>query len=399
VNDWKPATVTGRGEPGAGRPWEPVKVKAGVTLRNRFVVAPMTTDSSHPDGTATESELSYIGRRAANEFAIGITSCAYVDVAGRAWQGIGAAGQAHLRSLRAVAEAFQSSGGLAMLQLYDAGRLADPRLVPAADIRAPSAVASSRPGALTPRAMSTGEVHELVEAFGRAAALGLRAGFDGVEIHGANHYAVHQFFSPRSNARTDDWGGSSTERMRFPLAVTAAVREALGQQQLLGYRVSPFENETGGYTLDDSVELCVRVRDLGADYIHISMDDFRRNSPMPEDRDWTSGVQTGRHGISPIGAIKDAVGPDCSVIASGGIKSLEDAHAALEAGADLIAVGRAVLIDPEWLTKLKDGRPSEVRHEIPSEGGRIGSTLTIPDRMVQYLLSRPGWIPRESATR
>src|SRR5690349_12807618 len=98
-------------------PWDPLPLKSGVILRNRFVLAPMTTDSSNRDGTVSDAELNYLKRRCSNEFAACITSCAYVDDDGRAWQGIGAAGTHHLSSLREVASAVHCGGGIAILQL------------------------------------------------------------------------------------------------------------------------------------------------------------------------------------------------------------------------------------------------------------------------------------------
>lgn len=353
----------------------------------------MTTDSSHPDGSVTDAELTYLARRAATEFGAVVTSCAYIHPDGRAWRGIGAADDSHLDSLRAVAHAARGDGGLGILQLYDGGRIALPGLIGPDALRGPSAVPSARPGARTPRALGEGEIDDLVAGFGRAAGLGVQAGFDGIEIHGANHYLIHQFFSPRANRRTDRWGGSPEARMRFPLAVARAVRGTVGDAVTVGFRVTPFESEAGGYPLDDAARLADRLAAEGVDYVHISMDDFRRNSPQPEDRDWTR-TRARVESRNPIEAIAAAVGGRSAVVASGGIRTLDDAHAALGAGADLVAVGRAALIDPEWVDKVRAGAHAQVRTELPSGADDIESTLTIPPRMVRYLLSRPGWIPR-----
>jgi 2,4-dienoyl-CoA reductase-like NADH-dependent reductase (Old Yellow Enzyme family) len=355
----------------------------------------MTTNSSNQDGTVSAAELEYIRRRCASGFGAGITSCAYVHKDGRSWQGIGADGDAQLDSLREVAKAFQVGGGLAILQLYDGGRIADPGITSPKSFRAPSAIPSLRPKALTPRPMSGQEVEDLIEAFASAARRGEKAGFDGIELHGANHYLIQQFFSPRSNNRDDQWGGSAENRMRFPLAVTAAVKAAVSDRMLVGYRVNAFEAEAGGYSLADAAQLCTRLCDIGVDYIHISMDDFRRRSPMREDRDWT--VATTEVDLdNPISALAQAIAGRTPVIASGGIKSLDDAHEALRAGATLLAVGRAALIDPEWLVKLERGDLSAIRCEMPATSGRIETELTIPRRMVEFLLSRPQWMPREA---
>lgn len=374
--------------------WTPLQLNCGVVLRNRFVLAPMTTDASEPDGTVSQAELRYIERRSANRFAAGITSCAYVADDGRAWQGIGAAHAGHLDSLRAVAAAFHGGGGLAILQLYDGGRLAHPPLVAAERLRAPSAVPSVRPGALTPRELTAAEVDDLRQAFVQAARLGEAAGFDGIELHGANHYLLHQFFSPRANRRGDRWGGSLANRARFPLEVVAAVRAALSDRLIVGFRVTPFEAEADGYTLEEASAYCALLAGSGIDYLHISMDDFRKRSPQREDRDWTAadGQQEDRN---PITVLAAAVNRRCAVIASGGIKTVRDVRDALEAGADLVAIGRASLIDPEWLAKIEAGDLDAIRERLPATSEQIEAELTIPARMVRYLLSRPGWIPRE----
>ncbi len=377
-------------------PWRPLRLKCGTVLRNRFVLAPMTTDSSHPDGTVSADELRYAARRCANEFAACISSCAYVDDDGRTWQGIGAAGDAHLPSLRSVADTLRSGGGLAILQVYDGGRLADPARVGEHGLRAPSAIASSRPGARAPRAMATEEVERMVTAFADAARRGERAGFDGIELHGANHYLIHQFRSPRSNHRTDDWGGDRRRRMKFAVAAAASVCEAVGDSMVVGFRLSPLEQEAGGFSLDDSVELAHALVDHGVDYIHLSMDDFRRRAMMREDRDWTVANAVEPEESSPVTAIAEAVRGRCALVVSGGITTIEDAEDALGMGADVVAVGRAGLVDPEWLGKVKSGAHDAIRRRMPADAAAIESELTIPPAMARYLLSRPGWIPTES---
>ena len=145
--------------------WSPFRFNCGREMANRFVIAPLTTDSSHEDGTVTESELEFVRRRAASGFGATISSAAYVKQDGRSWQGIGAIHDGHLSSLRRLAEAMRASGGLAILQIHDGGRIAKPELIGEKCLRAPSAVASLRPGAKTPRAMTVDEVENLIASF------------------------------------------------------------------------------------------------------------------------------------------------------------------------------------------------------------------------------------------
>ncbi len=375
--------------------WSPFRFNSGQQIANRFVIAPLTTDSSHEDGTATDDELEFIRRRAASGFGAAISSATYVEQDGRSWQGTGAAHDGHLSSLRRLAEAMRASGSLAILQIYDGGRIAKPELIGEECLRAASAVASLRPGARTPRAMTSDEVENLIARFREAATLARKAGFDGVEIHGANHYAVHQFFSPRANHRDDHWGGTLSKRMNFALAVAQAVRDALGPKLIAGFRITPFEAEADGYTLDDAKLLCNELAKLNLDYISVSLDDYRMSRPTGEARVYDRPVeQTRAPAASPITEFARIIAGRSAVMASGGIKTCADAEGAIKLGADLVAVGRAVVVDPEWLSKVRSNRETAILAGLPNDRLEIASALSIPERMVEYLLSRPGWIPR-----
>ena len=375
--------------------WSPFRFNCGREMANRFVIAPLTTDSSHEDGTVTESELEFIRRRAASGFGATISSAAYVKQDGRSWQGIGATQDGHTSSLRRLAEAMRASGGLAILQIYDGGRIAKPELIGEKCLRAPSAVASLRPGAKTPRAMTVDEVENLIASFREAASFARKVGFDGVEIHGANHYTVHQFFSPRANHRVDEWGGTLSKRMNFPLAVARAVRDALGPKLIAGFRVTPFESERDGYTLEDAKFLCDELAKLDLDYISVSLDDYRSGKPTGETRVYSGpGAVSYIPAESPITEFARVIAGRSALIASGGIKTCIDAEGAIEMGADLVAVGRAVVVDPEWLSKIRTKSEATILAGLPKDQLKIAQELSIPPRMVEYLLSRPGWIPR-----
>ena len=375
--------------------WSPFRFNSGREMANRFAIAPLTTDSSHDDGTATENELEFVRRRAASGFGAAISSAAYVEQDGRSWQGIGATHDGHLSSLHRVAEAMRAAGGLAILQIYDGGRIAKPELIGEQCLRAPSAVASLRPGAKTPRAMADNEVRNLIASFREAASRARKAGFDGVEVHGANHYAVHQFFSPRANHRVDNWGGTLSKRMNFPLAVAQAVRDALGPKLIAGFRVTPFEAERDGYTLEDAKLLCNELARLNLDYISVSLDDYRMSRPTGETRVYDRPVEKSYTPVeNPITEFARVIAGRSAVMASGGIKTCVDAEGALKMGADLVAVGRAVVVDPEWLSKVRSRSEASILTGLPKDELEIAEALSIPPRMVEYLLSRPGWIPR-----
>ena len=375
--------------------WSPFRFNSGQEAANRFVMAPLTTDASHDDGTVTDDELEFVKRRAAAGFGVVISSATYVEQDGRSWQGIGATHVGHLPGLRRLAEVMRCAGGLAILQIYDGGRIAKPELIGEQRMRAASAVASLRPGSPTPRAMAEEEVVALIARFRDAASLARTAGFDGVEIHGANHYAVHQFFSPRANRRDDHWGGTLAKRMNFPLAVAQAVRDALGPRLIAGFRITPFEAEADGYTLEDAKLLVSELSKLKLDYISVSLDNYRLSRPTGEARVYDRPVaQAPIPAQNPIAEFARVIGGRSAVMASGGIKTCSDAKGAIGLGADLVAVGRAVVVDPEWLSKVRSGNEASILIGLPKDDAEIATPLSIPPRMVKYLLSRPGWIPR-----
>ncbi len=379
-------------------PWRPLTLARGVNLASRVFMAPLTTDSANEDGSVSEDELAFLRRRASPLFAGIITSATYVDPDGKAWQGIGAAFRTHLPSLRSVVDTIHAAGTKAILQLYDAGRLADPRIIPSHKPRAPSAIPSSRPGAVTPREMFDSEIDELVRAFARATRLAGEAGFDGVELHGANHYIVQQFLSPRSNHRASPWGGSVIARERFTLEVLRAMRLAAGDRMLIGYRLMPWEYESDQerITGERSAHLAALLVDHGIDYVHIAFDNFFTGTPYLENRLAMKYEQSAIRSISddhPIRDILDAIGNRVPTIASGGVQTPDDITRILEVGVDAVAIGRAIVVDPDWPAKAARVLSAPILKYLPQADCDLAE-IQIPQRMRRYILGRPGWFPR-----
>jgi 2,4-dienoyl-CoA reductase-like NADH-dependent reductase (Old Yellow Enzyme family) len=349
-----------------------------VVLPNRLALAPMTTYSSTADGTVTADEVEFLRRRAAGGLGTVITAACYVERVGQGFVGQWACDDdRHLPSLRQVAEAVRAEGAVALLQIHDAGRMSDPAVVP--QPRAPSAVPAARPNALTPRAMSQDEIQASIAAFAAAARRAMQAGYHGVEIHGANTYLLQQFFSPHSNRRDDEWGGDLERRLRYPLAVTRAVREAVGGRGVVGYRFSPEETEEPGITLDDTLALLDRLAALELDYLHISLWDYTRGSLRdPHDlRRVTPLVVEHLRGRVPLMAV-------------GAIETPEQARLPLADGADLVALGRVALCEPEWAAKVRAGQQADLRLALPPVSG--AAICTLPGPLYERLVSRPGWV-------
>lgn len=356
--------------------------QSGVRVENRIVMAPMTTFSGNADGSVSEAELAYYKRRATG-LGILVTACAYVIPHGKGFFGqIGAHSDEMIPSLSLLASTIKAEGAKAILQIYHGGRMCPVNEVPNGTIYSASAVAAEREGAPVPQAMTDLEILETIHAFGEATRRAIQAGFDGVEIHGANTYLLQQFFSPHSNRRTDSWGGDVYNRMAFPLAVVNEVKTAIDKHAkapfIIGYRISPEEIENPGITIEDSLLLVEALAKKNLDYLHVSTMDF-----------WGVSLRKPSDTKPRTLMIHEKVGHLLPIIGVGGIKSTEDANAVLEAGIPLVAIGRVLLMEPDWVRKIKEN-PESLQMELDLKQQH---ELVIPDVLWNALTSRPGWIP------
>ncbi|QAS51470.1 NADH-dependent flavin oxidoreductase [Halobacillus litoralis] len=361
--------------------FEPFTFKSGFRLDNRTIMAPMTTQSSFENGMVTIDEHLYYKRRATGVGMI-ITSCAQVMENGKFPGSLSAASDKHIESLSKLAESIKSCGTKAILQIFHVGRMGMSAAIGEQTVSA-SAIPAPRKDAETPRELSNEEVHEMVTAFGEATRRAIEAGFDGVEIHGANTYLIQQFFSPHSNRRNDEWGGTLEKRMRFPLAVVRSAKETIDsfakKPFLFGYRISPEEIEEPGITLDDTLALMSQLKKEGLDYIHASVGDAQQSS-----------IRNKESKEAVLAIIQEEMGHDFPLIGVGKIQTPDDALNTLELGIPLVAIGRGLLVEPDWIRKVKDGNESSIRTEITPKDYK---DLCFPDSMWEYVQSRPGWLP------
>ena len=242
----------------------------GVEIKNRLVVAPMTHLASDENGHITADERRFLNNRFEG-FGLFIAAATLVAEGGKAFYGQPEAiGEEDLPSLREVAEIAHQQGAKALLQIHHGGWQALPDLNPNGEIFAPSAHTATGAKALT-----DAQIRSIIAGYANAAELALQAGFDGVEIHGANNYLIQQFFSAQSNQRSDEWGGSLENRMRFPLAVVDAVTDIVKKHQrpdfIVGYRFSPEEAGDNGITMTETFALIDALVTKPLQYLHVSL--------------------------------------------------------------------------------------------------------------------------------
>lgn len=356
---------------------------SGVQLKNRIVMAPMTNYSSNPDGTVSDAEVNYYARRSGGVGMV-ITACTYVTPNGKGFPGEFAADRDEMiPSLRRLATAIKEKGAKAVLQIFHGGRMCPPELVPNGDVVSASAIPSEQNGAVVPRALSDQEIESIIRDFGETARRAIEAGFDGVEIHGANGYLIQQFFSPHSNRRDDRWGGDVEKRLTFPLAVVDEVNRVVAEHAkqpfIVGYRFSPEEPETPGITMEETLRLVDVLADKKLDYLHVSLMDF-----------WSTPRRGADESKSRIKWIQEQVGNRMPIIGVGSIHTADDALKAIETGIPLIALGREIIMEPDWVEKVGNGRESEIKTTVTKQDQE---RLVVPDPLWQGIINTPGWFP------
>ncbi|WP_078277864.1 NADH:flavin oxidoreductase [Mycobacteroides franklinii] len=350
--------------------FEPFTVKS-LTAPNRFAMAPMTRSAS-PGGVPGENVAAYYRRRAAGGVGLIITEGVFIphDAAGGQASVPRLTGDDSLAGWSSVTDAVHQEGSVIAAQLWHQGveRGVDPEFNPDVESVSPSGLA----GDASPRgrALQTGELAPLADQYATAALNARNAGFDAVELHGAHGYLLDQFLWERTNVRADGYGGSATDRVRFPVEVVRAVRAAVGPDFPILYRFSQWKQADYAATLANTPAELERLLEplveAGVDVFHPST--RRHYVPAFPDLEGADGQ------LSLAGWTKRVTGLPAIAVGSVGlqtefkpseVRDIEPApvEAVLRQFAnsefDVIAVGRALLSDPEWVNKLRFGRQDE----------------------------------------
>ncbi|MCG6235302.1 NADH-dependent flavin oxidoreductase [Vibrio furnissii] len=372
--------------------FQPFTFKNGVTLRNRVVMAPMTTWSSNADETISDEELRYYRARAQGVGLL-LTGCSHVQPSGIGFTDEFAAyDDRFIPSLTKLADAAKSGGAVAVLQLFHAGNKAVPDLIPNGELVSASAMAAPKgpfnDGKLASRELTEAEIFELIHDFGQATRRAIEAGFDGIELHGAHGFLIQNFLSPLFNQRQDQWGGSLENRMRFPLEVVREVRRVIDEHAsrpfLLGYRISPEEPGEGALRIDDALALAETLAQAGdIDYLHTSL----YNILAGQSQDDTSGKTTAQRFI-------DRVADRVPLMAAGEVRTPNQARHVLETGMPLVVVGRSLVMNPTWVEMAQDGRDQEIRAAL--DLSHSADDLQVPTKLWNIIKSTPGWFPVQS---
>jgi 2,4-dienoyl-CoA reductase-like NADH-dependent reductase (Old Yellow Enzyme family) len=329
---------------------EPITLR-GRKIRNRTVMPPMVSGYA-TGGRATKKLINYYSRQAAGGVGLIVVEATCVDPSGLSWDiHLRADNDRYLPGLTELARRIKAHGARVLLQIHHGGR----QTHILEEAVAPSAVACPRVKVPT-RALTLREVRRLERAFARAAERAAVAGFDGVEIHGAHGYLINQFLSPHTNRRSDEYGGGLEGRLRFALRVVKRVRGALGQRRIMGFRISADEFLPRGLKPDESVEMMRRLVAEGVDVVHVTAGTYESLFSKRHARRVLKGP--GRY-IPLARAMRREV--SAPVIAVGQLdESALARRAVARTWADMVAVGRGMLADPEWPRKVLRRRDGEI---------------------------------------
>ncbi|MFC2024443.1 FAD-dependent oxidoreductase [Chloroflexota bacterium] len=352
---------------------DPIKLGSSY-LKNRIVMPPMESRLSRPDGSVTKAMIAYYEERAKGGVGAIIVENTFIDnkESRSSISSSGIYNDHMIASKSELAEAIKAHGTVALIQLSHGGRQCHREATGLQPV-APSAIPCKVIG-VVPRELASAEIEEIQNAFAEAARRAKQAGFDGVELHGAHGYLLGSFLSPYTNKRTDQYGGPLENRALFALQIIRGIRKKVGNDFIIGYRISADEYIPQGLTLKETKPFAKMLEESKIDYIHVS-----------------AGIyESGHHTVPPVyfpkaylvhlawGIKKSVKIPVITV----GAHDIYTAEEALQEGkADLVALGRGLIADPELPNKLATGGINAIRPCIRGNEGCLSRFDTaVPQR-------------------
>lgn len=356
--------------------FETIALPNGATLANRFVLSPMITNSSTSEGYVTEEDLAYAKRRASSA-PIQITGAAYIEEYAQLFEyGFSIDDDRSIEGLKKLAQAMKKDGAKAIIQLTHAGRFAKIALQDFGVVYGPTEMHLKSPVEHTVLAMSKRKIQHVITQYADATRRAIKAGFDGVEVSGAQRLLIQTFLSTFSNERVDEYGAQTLKnRSRFAIEVLEAVQKVITEEApadfILGYRGTP--EETRGHEIGYSVEDFLSFMDQAlevADIQYLAIASWGRNI-------YKQTVREGKYKGKFINqVVHDHIAGRLPVMATGGVNSPEKALEALEF-ADMVGASTPFVTEPDFVTKLEAGREDEIDLGFTQEEL---ADLAIPDR-------------------
>lgn len=332
-----------------------------LVVKNRIVLPALATKLASAEGYATTELVEHYTARAKGGAGLIIVEGSSIHQSGTGFaKQLCISGDEYISSLKKLAMSVKTNDARILIQLHHAGKFSDPNLTGMLPLAPFDGGKSTKY-----KEMTVADIEEIVAAFGNAAKRAEKAGFDGIEIHGAHDYIVSEFLSPYTNKRRDKYGGSSENRMRFPLEVIKDIRSKVSKEFIVSYRISADEYIPEGLKLEEAISAIRMFIKAGIDLINVSGGVYK----TPEYIISPMYLQAGVH-VHLAEEIKKHV--NVPVIAVGRIDVPEFADSLIASGkADMVAIGRTFLADPEWPEKVRQGRLEDIRKCIGCNQGCI----------------------------
>ena len=327
--------------------FQPLTLAHGPAWKNAFMLAPLTNQQSHPDGRLSDDEFKWLTLRAKGGFGLTMTCAAHVQRVGQGFPGqLGVFSDDHLEGLTRLATEIKSHGSVSSVQLHHAGNRSPADLVG-------QAVCPSDDPETKARGLSTTETEQLVEDFVEAAVRSQKAGFDGVEIHGAHGYIIAQYLSAEVNHRDDRYGGSLENRARIIFEIVDGIRRRCRPDFQLGLRLSP---ERFGLQLAEIRELAAQVLTDGRiDFLDMSLWDVFKEP-----------VEEAFKGRTLMSYFTELPRGSCRLGVAGKITSAAAAAQVLDAGADFPVIGRAAILHHDFPKLARDPDFTQTPPPVPA---------------------------------
>lgn len=345
--------------------FEKYTLNNNVEVPGRLVIPPLTLGSSNPDGTINKEETKYLKARA-KDIGLYILGAEAVNQEGIAFPNQPRIySENDLESNKERARIIKSQGALAINQIHHGGYLSKkifsglPPAVPSADIA--NEILKKNGEEPIAREFNDSEIKKTIEDFAKATELSIKAGYDGIEIHGANNYLLQQFYSPFTNRRTDEWGGSDEKRMNFPLKVVDAcckIREKCNRPDfIIGYRLSPEEPFEPGITMTETIKLVKELVKKPIQFIHISQKNYFQETRRGEGK-----------GTPRLQVIHEITKGKVALIGVGGLRTQSDFTKAINSEfSEFIAAGVSNMINKDLGTLLKENKGDKIEIELDPE--------------------------------
>ncbi len=333
---------------------KPIKI-GNLNLKNRVVMAPVKTGYATSEGQVTEDLIQYYVNRAKGGVGLIVLESAYVDLSGKEIpRQLGIYDDSMVEGLRHLITPIQEDGSKVAVYINHAGRIANP-MVTKLPLIAPSPIACPTIG-VEPQGIPHEDIKKWQNTYVKAAVRAYEAGADALEIQFGHGYLIHQFFSPHTNKREDEYGGSFENRIRFGMEILDEIKKEIGADFPIIVRISADEFVPGGWTLEDAIRLAKALEDKGVAAIDVSLGSSCESGAITLQ---TLGTQKGL-AWEFASKIKEQV--NIPVIAVGRINTPELAEEILVSGkADLVALGRPLVADPLFVEKATSGRSKEIR--------------------------------------